>query len=120
VSDVTAYGTKYDVIPVQFIDVNVSLTAITVTNSQDIVSPNSIENAISSYILGVPAGGILSVDAMIASATNAIGPSNIIQITINDLYIKGKKISGNYIAAVDEAFTPNRFEDKPIRVLVRS
>jgi len=119
ISDVVAYGTKYDVVPVQFNDVNVSLTAVVSKNLQNVISSSAIENAISGYILGVPAGGILSVDGMKVSAVNTIGPNNIVTITIDKIYINGKQISGNYIAAEDEAFTPNRFEDRPIKVSIR-
>ncbi len=119
VSDVVAYGTEFDVVPIRFLDVNVTVTAIIKKNTLGEISANSVQTAISNYILSVQAGSILSTSAMIAYAINAIGPDNIIKMTIDSLYINGKKIAGNYIAAVDEAFTPNRFEDNPIRVYIR-
>jgi len=119
VSDVAAFGTHFDVLPIRYLDVNLDLEVILKQSAPSSEYKISVNTAVTQYIQQTRPGDILSVDGIVAAAVNAVGSKNVIKVNILKLYIDGKRVTGNYQAAPDQAFTNNRFITNPINVIIR-
>ena len=119
ISDVAAFGTHFDVLPIRYIDVNIDLEVILKQSAPSAEYKISINTSVTQYIQQTRPGDILSVDGIIAAAVNAVGSDKVIKVNILKLYIDGKRVTGNYNAGPDESFTVNRFVSEGIVVYIR-
>jgi len=120
IKDVVAYGVAFEVLPVEYIDVDVSLEVILQQSVNINISQVSIENAVKSYILRLPPGSTLSMDVIEAVAIRAAGFENVTMVNILSVNVNGMRIASNYVADYNQAYTLNRFADqKAIEVTIR-
>jgi hypothetical protein len=119
IRNTVAFGTYFEVKPVKYLDVNANVDVIMKNDSSGFVDASAAINAVKNYILKLEAGGILSTDQLKHAIIDALGPRNVIRVTIRSMHISGKLIDGNYQAAPGEAFTINRFTANPINVTIR-
>jgi uncharacterized phage protein gp47/JayE len=119
VKDVVACGTRFDVIPINYIDVSMDIEVIISKTYGDTIDNNSIINAVKSYLMNTRPGSILSIDAIEAAVAQSIGLQNIVNIRVTALYINGINTNLNYQASAGETFIVNRYETSPIRIVLR-